>query len=132
MVLRDGRELRFRRGGPLRDRRGTRWTVTGDHGALGLETDGDEIAAPGYPNALERLDCLLRCVNAGEVVCSAAPGYEFVDGGGSHHVGGGSHGSLSADDSRRAADHGRCRHVGLPAEPSITDVYGLVERHFGL
>jgi hypothetical protein len=132
VVLRDGRELRFRRGGPLHDRRGTAWTVEGDHGALGLITDGDEIAAPGYPNALERLDCLLRCVNAGEVICSAAAGYEFVDGGGSHHVGGGSHGSLSADDSVVPLITVGVDTGGLPAEPSITDVYGLVERHFGL
>ena len=132
VVQRNGHELRFRRGGPLRDRRGTAWTVTGDHAALGLELDGDVIAAPGYPNGLERLDCLLRCVNAGEVVCSAAPGYEFVDGGGSHHVGGGSHGSLSVDDSVVPLITVGVDTSGLPAEPSITDVYGLVERHFGL
>jgi hypothetical protein len=132
VVLRGGSELRFRRGGPVVDRRGNEWTVTGDHGALGLITDGDVVAAPGYPNALERVDCLLRCVNAGEVVCSAAAGFEFVDGGGSHHVGGGSHGSLSADDSIVPLITVGVDTTGLPDEPSITDVYGLVERHFGL
>jgi hypothetical protein len=132
VVLRDGCELRFRRGGPVLDRRGNDWTLAGDHGALGLITDGDVVAAPGYPNGLERLDCLLRCVNAGEVVCSAAAGFEFVDGGGSHHVGGGSHGSLSADDSVVPLITVGVDTAGLPAEPSITDVYGLVERHFGL
>ena len=126
------RELRFRRGGPLRDRRGNPWTVTGDFAALGLEQDGDVVAAPGYPNALERVACLLECVNAGEVVCSAAAGYEFVDGGGSHHVGGGSHGSLSADDSVVPLITVGVDASRLPGEPSITDAYGLVQRHFGL
>ena len=112
--------------------RGNPWTVTGDFAALGLEQDGDVVAAPGYPNALERVACLLECVNAGEVVCSAAAGYEFVDGGGSHHVGGGSHGSLSADDSVVPLITVGVDASQLPGEPSITDAYGLVQRHFGL
>ena len=37
--------------------------------------------------------------NAGEVVVSAADGWEFADLGGRHHLGGGSHGSLTAGDS---------------------------------
>ena len=90
------------------------------------------VAAPGYPNALERVACLLECVNAGEVVCSAAAGFEFVDGGGSHHVGGGSHGSLSADDSVVPLITVGVDASELPGEPSITDAYGLVQRHFGL
>jgi hypothetical protein len=106
--------------------------VTGDDAALGLERDGDMIAAPGYPNALERVACLLECVNAGEVVCSAAAGFEFVDAGGSHHVGGGSHGSLSADDSVVPLITVGVDASWLPGEPSITDAYGLVQRHFGL
>ena len=42
-----------------------------------------------------------RCAAArpGEVLASAEPGWEFLDWGRSHHVGGGSHGSLHADDS---------------------------------
>ena len=132
VVLRNGLELRFRRGGRLRDRRGNAWTVTGDDAALGLERDGDEVWAPEYPNALERIACLLECVNAGEVVCSAAAGFEFVDGGGSHHVGGGSHGSLSADDSVVPLITVGVDASGLPGEPSITDAYSLVQRHFGL
>ena len=106
--------------------------MTGDDAALGLERDGDEVWAPEYPNALERIACLLECVNAGEVVCSAAAGFEFVDGGGSHHVGGGSHGSLSADDSVVPLITVGVDASGLPGEPSITDAYSLVQRHFGL
>ncbi len=37
---------------------------------------------------------------SGDVVVSAADGYEFADLGGRHHRGGGSHGSLLAGDSR--------------------------------
>ena len=33
------------------------------------------------------------------MLLSAAPGYEFVDWGGSDHVGGGGHGSLHRSDS---------------------------------
>ena len=33
------------------------------------------------------------------MLASARPGWEFLDWGRSHHVGGGSHGSLHADDS---------------------------------
>ncbi len=33
------------------------------------------------------------------VIASARPGFEFVDWGGSYHAGGGSHGSLHANDS---------------------------------
>ena len=41
----------------------------------------------------------LQCQTAGNVLLSAAPGYEFVDWGGADHVGGGSHGSLHRSDS---------------------------------
>ena len=65
----------------------------------------------------------LTCPTAGDVLLSAAPGFEFVDWGGADHLGGGSHGSLHKSDSlgallwcgldahRRAtrASSGRCR-----------------------
>jgi hypothetical protein len=129
VVRRAGGELRFRAGGETADLRGNRYTVTGEESVLGLERDGGAVTSAAYPNALERIAGLLGCVNAGEVVVSAGPGVEFVDGGGSHHVPGGSHGSLSADDSLVPLVT-----VGLDAspigpEPSITDVLGLVRRH---
>ena len=42
-----------------------------------------------------------RCATRTRARCSlsAAPGWEFADLGGRHHVGGGSHGSLAATDS---------------------------------
>jgi hypothetical protein len=132
VVRRGGGELRFRAGGNTLDRRQNRWTVEGDLEVLALERDGDVVASVAYPNALERVAGLLDCVNAGEVVISAGRGVEFVDGGGSHHVPGGSHGSLSADDSVVPLVTLGLDTSGLAAEPSITDVHGLVRRHFGL
>ena len=41
----------------------------------------------------------LACEGAGDVLVSAARGYEFTDWGGADHVGGGSHGSLRRGDS---------------------------------
>ena len=52
-----------------------------------------------YPDALARIWSALTCPTAGDVLLSAAPGYEFVDWGGADHVGGGSHGSLHRSDS---------------------------------
>ena len=55
--------------------------------------------SPEYPDALARVWASLTCPTSGEVLLSAAPGYEFLDWGGAAHVGGGSHGSLHASDS---------------------------------
>jgi hypothetical protein len=41
----------------------------------------------------------LQNPNAGEVLVSAADGWEFADLAGLHHAGGGSHGSLTTGDS---------------------------------
>ena len=59
----------------------------------------DASLSPDYPDALARVWSALRCETAGDVLLSAAPGYEFVDWGGADHVGGGSHGSLHRSDS---------------------------------
>ena len=48
---------------------------------------------------LRRLWAALTCPGAGDILVSAAQGYEFVDWGGADHVGGGSHGSLRRGDS---------------------------------
>jgi hypothetical protein len=70
----------------------------------------------------------LRNPNAGEVLVSAAPGWEFLDLAGRHHLGGGSHGSLELADSEVPM-----LTVGLdPPPPSITGVKELVADHFGV
>ncbi len=132
VVRRAGEELRFARadGAGHTDRRGGRWCLAGERAVLDLETDGASLSSDRYPNALERLAGLLDCVNAGEVVISAAAGTEFVDAGGSHHVGGGSHGSLLAADSLvPLVAAGFEEPPVFPDEASITDLHAVVAGH---
>jgi predicted AlkP superfamily pyrophosphatase or phosphodiesterase len=77
-----------------REREELRFCRTAD----GWETTGD-ASILDYPDALNRTWSALHNPNAGELLISAAAGWEFVDIGGRHHAGGGSHGSLVAGDS---------------------------------
>ena len=124
-------ELRFAPGGPLTDRRGDSWRVKGERAALRLEVKGKRVTSEVYPDALGRLWSALSCPHSGDVLASAELGFEFVDWGGSDHVGGGSHGSLHREDSE-----GVLMLCGLdvPAreEWSLTDVAPLVLDHFRL
>jgi predicted AlkP superfamily pyrophosphatase or phosphodiesterase len=91
---------------------------------------GDEDLAllDEHPDGFARVDAALRNPNAGEVLISAAPGWEFADLAGAHHVGGGSHGSLAAGDSEVPM-----LTVGLGEPPaSITGIKRLVLDHFGV
>lgn len=95
-----------------------------------VRQNGEELAAlnGAYPNAQRRLDAALRNPNAGDILVSAAPGYEFADLGGRHHAGGGSHGSLIAGDSEVPV-----LLAGVDGEPrSIVDFAPLVLAHFGV
>lgn len=94
-----GAELHFAPDGELSDPRGARWSVEGDLSVLAAHVEDGRIHSPDYPDALARVWSALRCENAGDILLSAAPGYEFVDWGGADHVGGGSHGSLHRSDS---------------------------------
>ena len=89
------------------------------------------LRSDAYPDALGRAWSALTCPTSGDVLLSAAPGYEFADWGGVDHVGGGSHGSLHRVDSLGALafcgvdaphDHGSW---------SIADVAPMVRAHFG-
>lgn len=110
VARRDGTELRLRAAG-------TR-----------IELDGDPSVLD-QPDAFARVLAALRCPNAGDVVVSAAPGWEFADLGGKHHLGGGSHGSLDAGDSLVPM-----LTVGVAdrAPASVVDVAPLVLAHFGV
>jgi Type I phosphodiesterase / nucleotide pyrophosphatase len=110
VARRDGAELRIRAS------------------SRGPRLDGD-AAILDQPDAVTRSLSALRCPNAGEVVVSAAPGWEFADLGGGHHRGGGSHGSLDAGDSLVPMVT-----VGLSGiQPAtIVDVAPLVLGHFGV
>ncbi|HVV57172.1 MAG TPA: alkaline phosphatase family protein [Gaiellaceae bacterium] len=94
---------------------------------LVVRRDGDEDLSllDGVPDGRARAEAALRNPNAGEVVVAAAPGWEFVDLAGRHHLGGGSHGSLEAADSEVPM-----LTVGLDEPPaSITGIKPLVVEH---
>jgi hypothetical protein len=104
-----------------------------------LRLEGDELVARRdgadgpvekleHPDAAGRARSALANPNAGELLVSAAEGWELADLGGRHHVGGGSHGSLVAGDSFVPVVT-----VGLQAEiRRITDVAPAVVAHFGV
>ena len=127
-------QLRFAPGGELYDLRGRRWSVEGDLDALAARLEDGRFLAPEYPDALARIWSALNCPNAGELLLSAAPGYEFVDWGGADHLGGGSHGSLHRSDSLGAllwCGLGPIR--GEEREQwSLEDVTPMIRAHFGL
>jgi predicted AlkP superfamily pyrophosphatase or phosphodiesterase len=124
-------ELRFSPGEDLTDRRHRSWSLAGDEGVLELNTGGGAVDSTTYPDALGRLWSALSCPHSGDVLASAELGYEFVDWGGAHHVGGGSHGSLHRDDSE-----GVLLLCGVEAPErdqwSLADVTPLVLQHFGV
>jgi hypothetical protein len=127
-------ELRFAPGGDLRDARGMSWHVDGELSVLGAAVRGGDntLATPDYPDALARVWSALQCPTSGEVLLSAAPGYEFLDWGGAAHVGGGSHGSLHASDSLGALVLCGIAPTEEPAQWAIRDIVPLIKRHFGL
>jgi Type I phosphodiesterase / nucleotide pyrophosphatase len=106
VARRDGEELR------LADGR----VCAGDPGIL------------DHPDGIERAWAALHCPNAGEVLLSAADGWEFADLGGKHHRGGGSHGSLLVGDSEVPL-----LAIGLETLPRrIVDIAPAILAHFGV
>jgi predicted AlkP superfamily pyrophosphatase or phosphodiesterase len=104
-----------------------------------LRREGDQVVARkdgedapveklDHPDAAWRARSALADPNAGELLVSAAEGWELADLGGRHHAGGGSHGSLVAGDSLVPLVT-----VGVGAElRRITDVAPAVLEHFGV
>jgi hypothetical protein len=104
-----------------------------------LRREGDEVIARRdgadapvekleHPDAAWRARSALANPNAGELLVSAAEGWELVDLGGRHHAGGGSHGSLVAGDSVVPL-----LTIGIGSELNrITDVAPAVLEHFGV
>ena len=132
VIARGDAELRFAPGGDVADPRGGRWSVEGDLlGVLGGARSDGVLRTPDYPDALARVWSALTAPTTGDVLLSAAPGWEFVDWGGVAHVGGGSHGSLHATDSLGAL---LWCGVEAPAREQWTlcDVAPMVGGHFGV
>ena len=126
-------ELRFAPGGSLVDPRGLQWSVEGDLAVIEAFVQDGQLLSPAYPDALTRAWAALTCRTSGEVLLSAAPGFEFVDWGRQAHVGGGSHGSLHASDSLGALVLSGVELPDTePAQWAIRDIAPLALRHFGL
>jgi hypothetical protein len=101
-----------------------------EDGRVVARRDGDEDDAllDEAPDGRARAAAALANPNAGEVLVSAAPGWEFLDLAGRHHLGGGSHGSLDAPDSEVPM-----LMVGLgPPPASITGIKDAVGTHFAV
>jgi predicted AlkP superfamily pyrophosphatase or phosphodiesterase len=91
----------------------------------GEDFPADELE---HPDAAERVRAALANPNAGELLVSAAEGWELTDLGGRHHEGGGSHGSLVAGDS-----YVPVLTIGVDASPArITEITPAILGHFGL
>jgi hypothetical protein len=94
----------------------------------GVRLAGD-AAILDQPDAAARAAAALACPNAGEVIVSAAGGWEFEDLGGRHHRGGGSHGSLAEGDSLVPV---LTAGVAESRVTSVVDVAPAVLAHFGV
>ncbi len=129
-----GGELRFAPGAGATDDRGAAWSLEGDESVLAVELEDGRLVGSEYPDALGRIWSALQCPTAGDVLLSAAPGYEFLDWGGADHVGGGSHGSLHRSDSLGALLWCGTGPDSRAARAcwTIRDVAPMVRAHFGL
>jgi len=99
-----------------------------EDGRVVARRDGDEDDAllDTVPDGRARAAAAVRNPNAGDVLVSAAPGWEFTDLAGRGHLGGGSHGSLETADSEVPM-----LTIGLGSPPaSITGIKQLVVDHF--
>ena len=133
VVVRDGHELSFRPGGQLRDERGAKWQLAGEPEALGADITRGFFDAGEYPDGLSRLWSALTAPHAGDVMISAGDGYECIDWGGVSHIGGGSHGGLSREDSLAPLLMVGCGPDD-PAEQqwSLRDISPVILGHFGI
>jgi hypothetical protein len=153
VVEREGRRLRFTpqasprgdgaslasaaealTGEVVEDRRGRRWVIEGDPEALEASIADGRIETPVYPDALGRIHSAMLAPHSGDLMVSAALGYECLDWGGAAHVGGGSHGSLRREDSE-----GPLLFVGCGPDSAderrqwaLQDVAPIIRQHFGV
>jgi len=105
-------------------------TLRRDGGEAIARRGGEDFPAHQleHPDVAERVRAALANPNAGELLVSAAEGWELIDLGGRHHEGGGSHGSLVAGDSFVPL-----LTIGVNAAPTrITEVVPAVLDHFGV
>lgn len=132
-VLQGGTEkqLIFSRAGSYQDVYGQSWSWEGDLSVVDVcVSDDQKIEFGKFPDAFTRLSSALEVRSESRVVLSAASGYEYLAAGAPIHPGGGSHGSLEAEDSTVPMiisgmpirlDHAR-----------IIDLFPMIRGHFGL
>lgn len=123
-------ELHFCPGGDLEDLGGRSWGIEGSLEVLRANVRDGRLNTPDHPRVLERVWAALNCATSGDVLLSAGPNHEFVDLGGQAHVGGGSHGSLRAEDSLGALILCGVEIPHAPEQWSIRDIAPLVKDHF--
>jgi predicted AlkP superfamily pyrophosphatase or phosphodiesterase len=100
----------------------------GDRVVARRNGDEDDAILDAVPDGRLRAGAALANPNAGEVLVSAAPGWEFYDLAGRHHLGGGSHGSLEPSDSLVPM-----LSIGLGSPPeSIAGIKDSIVRHFAI
>ena len=101
--------------------------LEGDDAIARRDGADDGVAALPDPDAAHRARSALANPNAGELLISAAAGWEFADLGGRSHAGGGSHGSLLEGDSVVPV-----LTIGIDSNIArITDVAPAIRSHFG-
>jgi hypothetical protein len=127
-------ELRFAPGGEITDERGEAWSVEGDLAVIDGRVEDGRLTSRDYPDALFRAWSALSCETAGDVLLSSSPAYEFLDWGGSSHVGGGSHGSLHRNDSEAALLWCGTGPDSRTARDrwTLRDVVPMIQDHFGV
>lgn len=92
-------KLIFERGLRYRDRHGHGWRWEGDPAALGLMKAKFIVDFDEYPDAFLRISEALDSPSSGDYTLTARPGFEFSGNGEDIHLGGGSHGGLSREES---------------------------------
>ena len=133
VAARGERELRFRPGGQLRDRRGESWEIDGFPEALEADITRGSFETERYPDGMARLWSALVSPHAGDILISASEGYECVDWGGVSHAGGGSHGGLNREDSLAPLLFVGCGPKKPGKRPwALRDIPPVITDHFGL
>lgn len=106
---------------------GNRWGFQGELSAVDARIEGDQLLYGDYPNAFERLAMAFEPRMSGDVWVTARPGREFSYPGVELHLGGGSHGSLHAQDSLAPLFvAGLPNDVTVPSKPRIVDITPMI------
>ena len=117
-----------------RDHYGCPWSWQGDLSTIDAHVSEENvILSENYPNAFERIASILNLEDNGHLMVTAWPGYEFKLPRTSIHGGGGSHGSLHAQDSVvPLLIAGAPGGIELPPYPRTVDVAPICLNVLGL